>query len=93
MGMLLVGQPLGTTWMFRDCSELAQLLTGTQPLWLWGAGPISHQWYHSWRVGPASQTGSTLELSLVAVVWVCQPEGLSVRELALTLVCCEVVAG
>lgn len=38
-----------------------------------------------WRVGPASQTGRTLELSLVAVVWVCQPEDLCVGEMALPL--------
>lgn len=92
--MFLVGQPLGTTWMFRDCSELAQLLTGMHAASLpLGSWPHLSPMVPLWRVGPASQTGSTLELSLVAVVWVCQPEGLSVRELALTLVCCEVVAG
>lgn len=42
------------------------------------------------RAGPASDLGSTVDMTLMAKVWVSYPKGVSVGELTLSLVCCGV---
>lgn len=71
------GQLIGNKWMFKGCADFAHSLTGCGTLENWShLIPLTALG----RDGPISWLGSTMELALVAWVWVNLPRELASRK-------------